>query len=254
MITTSEITLSELKKLVKEENLLPFNREIAKSHVRKMMKSVNESGIIRDPLIGRMKYDGNRLAIVDGQHLVSAIVLLSKDRRFKNITCKIKDYETKSEVIKDISKVNNVQKTWGNQDFLDAWYKFGSSSNSKHWPNYCHLWSRFRSGNLPPGLTIDIYTNSKDAFKDGRLEFFDIDFSNEVYNFISALKREFDCPAHMLYGALYFLKSIRTTTNIDFNKLYSRLYDILKYEAYEEDDVKGREEFRAFVKQVYNKL
>lgn len=254
MITTKQLTVTELKKLIKEENLLPFNRAIAKAHVKKMMKSVNESGIIRDPLIGRMSYDKDRLAIVDGQHLVSAIVALSSQRGFKYITCKIKDYETKSQVINDISKVNNVQKSWNDESYLDAWYKFGAANNAEYWPNYAHLWSRFKQSNLPIGLTIDIYTTNKDSFKEGSLSFYDVDFSDNVHDLLSELKKQFDCPALMLYGALNFLKSIRVHGNIDFNKLYSRLFDALKHETYESADIQNREAFRKFVRKVYTKI
>jgi hypothetical protein len=258
MITTSEITLSELKKLVKEENLLPFNREIAKAHVRKMMKSVNESGIIRDPLIGRMKYDGNRLAIVDGQHLVSAIVILSKDKRFKNITCKIKDYKTKNEVIKDISKVNNVQKSWKDENYLDAWYRFGPSNNALYYPNYAHLWDRFKQGSLPIGLIIEAYTSNKDAFREGSLTFFDVNFSDNAFTTLNELKKEFNCPSLMLYGALKFLLELRRVNGFVsdemFKKLYSRLYTAMRHKTYDQDNTSSREAFYAFAKKVYFEL
>lgn len=256
MVTTKDLKINELKKLIKEENLLPFNRQITKGHVRKMMKSIVESDIIRDPLIGRLCYDKNKLVIVDGQHLVSAIVNLSSEKQYKNITCKIKDYETKSELIRDISKVNNVQKRWTDQDYLNAWYRFGPSGNSVHFPNYSHLWTVFNQGNLPIGLTIDIYTTSKDQFKVGDLSFYDVDFSDKVYSLISDLKREFDCPSLMLYGVLNFCKAARKSRNtIDFDKLSSRLMGAMKDESYDKkEDASTRESFKRFVRKIYNQL
>lgn len=252
MVTTKEFSIADLKNLVKEENLLPFNRKIAKKHVLKMMKSVQESDLIRDPLLGRMSYDDNRLAIVDGQHLVSALVILSKDPKYKRIKCKVKDYTTKGQVIKDISKINNVQKTWKDENYLDAWYMFGPAGNPEHFPNYSHLWTRVNQGHLPIGLLIDVYTLNKDAFKEGRLTFYDIEFSERVYKLLKDLKETFDCTANMLYGVLYFAKEKRGS--VDFFKLRSRLFDSMRSETYTKDDVSTRELFREFVKNTYYKL
>ena len=256
MVTTKELTLNELKKLIKEENLLPFNRQITKGHVRKMMKSIIESDVIRDPLIGRMCYDKDKLAIVDGQHLVSAIVNLSSERPFGKITCKIKDYQTRNQLVRDMSKVNNVQKSWTDQDYLDTWYRFGPSDNSAHFPNYCHLWTVFNQGNLPIGLTIDIYTTNKDQFKEGNLSFYDVDFSDKVYGLISDLKREFNCPSLMLYGVLNFCKGTRKSRNtINFEKLSSRLMNAMRDESYDKkEDASTRESFRKFVRKIYNQI
>ena len=49
------ISRKELKDLVKEENLLPFNRNISNKHIDKMSKSISECGILRLPVIGVIK-------------------------------------------------------------------------------------------------------------------------------------------------------------------------------------------------------
>ena len=41
------IKVSELKKLVSQENLLPFNRKISEKHVAKMTDSIADCGILR---------------------------------------------------------------------------------------------------------------------------------------------------------------------------------------------------------------
>lgn len=252
MVTTKEFSIAELKNLIREENLLPFNRKIAKKHVLKMMKSVEESDLIRDPLLGKMSYDNNKLAIVDGQHLISALVILSKDPKYKRIRCKVKDYTTKGQVIKDISKINNVQKTWKDENYLDAWYMFGPSGNPEYFPNYSHLWSRVNQGELPIGLIIDIYTSNKDAFKEGKLAFYDIQFSESIFSLLRDLRLEFNCSANMLYGVLLFAKEKRQT--IDFYKLRSRLFDAMRNKTYSEREVSTRELFRDFVNHNYHKL
>ncbi len=69
-----EFKISEIKELLKEKNLLEFNREISQRHTNSIMESVNQCGILRLPIIGDIsKFDKRNYVIVDGQHLCNAL-------------------------------------------------------------------------------------------------------------------------------------------------------------------------------------
>ena len=155
-----EFKISEIKELLKEKNLLEFNREISQRHTNSIMESVNQCGILRLPIIGDIsKFDKRNYVIVDGQHLCNA--LASDPTKHKKVNCIVKKYNTKAEVIKDVSKLNNVQKTWNDENYLNAWYKFGKD-NIEHFSNYAYLWNTYNNifDGLPCGFLVDLYSRS----------------------------------------------------------------------------------------------
>lgn len=259
MTTTQKFTLSQLKELVKEHNLLPFNREISQTHTNAMRNSIIKSGVLRKPIIGKMKFDKNRLAIVDGQHLVSAITTLPKQLEIQKEECIVKEYETKKDVIFDISILNNTQKVWNDAQFLDAWYQFGADQNEDYYPNYIELYKKYNQGSLSCGLLVQIYTKSKNSFREGSLTFFDKKFSDEVYYLCNDLKDNFGSAAFMLHGVLGFCVEMHNNKKqIDWIKLKSRLFDAMRNKSYAKGDKNkknpSRDEFREFVKESYNRL
>ena len=82
-----KIKVSQLKDLIKEKNLLEFNRDIQPRHVEKMRLSIIECGLLRLPVLGDVsKFDKRDLVILDGQHLCSAITKLDpKNPKFRNL-------------------------------------------------------------------------------------------------------------------------------------------------------------------------
>lgn len=247
---------SELKNLIKEHNLLPFNREISETHINSIKDSVINSGILRFPLIGRLKFENDSYAIVDGQHLISAIVSLPKELRVSQQVCIVKEYETKKDVIYDISKLNNTQKTWRDENFLDAWYKFGDDQNEDYFTNYVRLHKKYNQGDLPCGLLVDIYSKNKDSFREGRLTFFDKYFSDEIYSLCNYLRSEFDSASFMLHGLKNFaFERHSAKKEINWIKLKSRLSDSMRSKGYENSKKKpSRDDFKNFVEEVYSKL
>ena len=129
-----EFKINEIKELLKEKNLLEFNRDISQRHTNSILESVNQCGILRLPIIGDIsEFDKRKYVIVDGQHLCNA--LITEPAKHKKVMCIVKKYNTKDEVIKDVAKLNNVQKTWNDENYLDAWYKFGKD-NGIHTTTY----------------------------------------------------------------------------------------------------------------------
>ena len=240
------INVKELKSLVKEENLLPFNRTISDKHVLKMTESIADCGILRLPVIGNLLYAKGKRAIIDGQHLVVSI--LKSDA--KDIQCILKDYETKEEVISDVSKLNNTQKSWKDEDFLDAWYKYGMD-NYKYYQAYAYIMEKYERYDLPCGFLVGLYAKSKNDFKLGKLEFRNFDLSNTILEIADTLKTDFKMPAHSLEGLKKWIFS-REHKTTDLVKLESRLYHALRTE--EINPKVSRDEFMEELTRLYSRL
>jgi hypothetical protein len=250
-----KIKISELKELVKEKNLLEFNRDIQPRHVEKMIKSVTNCGLLRLPIIGDIsKFDSRKLVIIDGQHLCSALTLLDPNNAYHEVNCIVKEYDNKAEVIRDIAKLNNTQKTWNDEDYLYAWVKFGKD-NIHHYADYSDLYNQYQNfEGIPCAFLIDLFAKNKDDFKEGRLEFRDRDFSMRLLQICYKLKVDFNKPSQTLHGLRLwaFERYFRDKREIDFVKLESRLFDSLRNNKARE--FSNREEFREFVQTIYTKI
>lgn len=252
-----KIKKSELKILLKDNNLLEFNREISDIHVSKMRDSIINCGLLRLPVIGDVsKFDKERKqVIIDGQHLCKAITSLPTGVLVGNIPCVVKKYNNKGEVIADISKLNNTQKTWSDENYLDAWFKFGKD-NIEHYTNYAYLWNAYYHSfsGLPCGFLVDLYSKNKDAFKEGRLTFRDREFSDKLAQICLMLKEDFKKGSFTLHGLRMWamVRKFDEKKDIDFKKLKSRLINAVR--TNEDKNCNGRDDFKEFVHTVYTRL
>ena len=250
-----KIKTTKLKDLVKECNLLEFNRDIQPRHVEKMVKSVINCGLLRLPILGDIsKFDKRELVIIDGQHLCTALTQLDPKNAVKEVECIIKVYQNKGEVIRDIAKLNNTQKTWNDEDYLYAWVKFGKD-NLNHYSAYSDLYNQYENfEGIPCSFLIDLFAKNKDDFKEGKLEFRDREFSMKLLQICYKLKVDFKKPSQSLHGLRLwaFDRKFKEKRDINFQKLESRLFDALRNNKSRE--FSNREEFREFVQSIYTKL
>tara|TARA_A100001201_G_scaffold142069_2_gene139233 strand:- start:6 stop:761 length:756 start_codon:yes stop_codon:yes gene_type:complete len=249
-IITKKVSFNKLKSLLEDKNLIPFNREIKKTHTKNMAESIFECGVLRDPVIGDISsFDKKKKwVLIDGQHLSQAIVQNNYNNN-ESVLCKIKKYSSKEEVINDISLLNNTQKKWNDENYLKAWYNYGT--DNPNWQYYSELY-RLNFDvfiNLPLGLILSVYTNSKRSFKLGRLNFPNKNFSDKLIIVCNMLKEKFKKPAHTITGLVMWCKSEK---NIDFKKLQSRLEVSLRNN--EDKNFNGRDDFRDFVNNLYNRV
>lgn len=250
-----ELSLKEIKELTKEDRLLSFNRDIQPRHVNKMIQSVNECGILRLPVIGDISaFDKRKRVIIDGQHLCVGITKLDKNNQMSKVKCLLKVYKEKSEVIADIAKLNNTQKTWNDEDYLYAWYKFGRD-NVDHYINYSELYNTYQNfEGIPCSFMVDLFAKSKDDFKEGKLEFRDKDFSTKILQICYKLRESFNKPAHTLHGLRMWAveRVFVEKREIDYVKLESRLFDALR--TSKDNEFNGRDDFREFIQRIYTKI
>ena len=252
-VETKSFTRAEIKDLLTSKNLLEFNREINQNHVNKMAKSIQECGILRLPVIGDVSsFDKRKHVIVDGQHLSKALIDTYKNGEFQ---CIVKKYESKADLIKDVAKLNKVQKKWDDTNFLNAWHKYGKD-NVEYYANYNYLWYVYTQtfDGLPIGYMIDLYAKSKGEFKEGRLEFRDSDFSDKVAQVAYMLSTQYQKPALTLHGLRIwaFNRRFQEKKDIDFVKLTSRLQQALKNN--EDKYCNSREDFAELVNVVYTRI
>ena len=251
-LTNKSLEFSDLKKLLLKKNLLSFNRKINKAHVRDMANSIMNCGLLRDPIIGDVSsFDHRRkYVIIDGQNLAQAIINLGYNNK-QPIQCKIKVYENKAQLIYDISTLNTVQKRWTDTDFLLAWFNYGKD-NLEHWTNYAYL-HRQKYDIFPKlslGNIISIYTNKKRAFKQGKLKFFNREFSDKLVQTAYLLKDKYNKPAHTISGLIYW--AIPNKENVDFIKLNSRIKTALRNN--EDKYCNGRDDFKEFINKIYTRV
>ena len=250
-----EFKKTELKELLQTKNLLEFNRDLSEKHVEKMIKSIVDCGILRYPVIGDVSaFDKRNYVIIDGQHLCKAIVNLPNGSAVNKINAITKVYTDKKEVIEDISKLNNTQKSWNDENYLDAWYKYGRS-NESYFSNYSYLYNLYNEvyDGLPCGFLVDLYSVSKSSFREGNLEFKNREFSDKLASLCYDLKKDFKKASFALTGlSIWAFGRINEKKDIDFFKLRSRLFRALSNR--EDKNIQGREEFKEFVKETYTRL
>ncbi len=163
--------------------------------------------------------------------------------------------QTKEELIRDVAKLNNVQKTWNDENYLNAWYKYGRD-NLDHFGNYAHLWNLYNDvfDGLPCGFLVDLYAKNKAGFRTGNLEFRDKKFSDKLAQISFMLKNDYKKGSFTLQGlrTWAFDRKFNQLKDIDFKKLESRLKMSLKNN--EDHYCNGRDDFKEFVDRIYKRL
>jgi hypothetical protein len=250
-----KFTRQELQELLLPENLLPFNRDITGAHVGKMVRSVEACGLLRAPIIGRLNYvDPPIHAIIDGQHLTTAIVSMKHMHEYDSIECIVKDFDSKRDVINAVARVNNTQKIWNDEHYLRAWHLYGED-NGKYYGNYQFLMNLFTNDNLPCSFVVALYCYSKEEFKAGELTFRDKDFCDKVYKLALMLKNQYDKQSPCLYGLEMWAKRrhFHDKKKINFEKLESRVKAGIRTKERGAMAV-GRDDFGSWIDEVYNRL
>jgi len=238
----------QVQELLQPENLLHFNRNISLKHSKILSKSIDEIGMLRLPIIGDLSKIPNQKnkSIVDGQHLLKGFLLNKKN---KNINCLIKKYSSKQELINDISLLNSTQKRWTDKDYLDAWCEFGPD-NFKYYHNYSDLrifYLEVYKG-LTLGTLLTIWAKDKNEFKLGRLTFNDRDLCKQISELCYVIYSKFGKKSFLQQGLIYEMRSGK----YNYEKLKSRLITSLNNN--EDKNMKGRDDFREFIINIYNRL
>lgn len=90
------------------------NRQVNLNHVKNLMRSMTENGVLINPIIVNKKYE-----VIDGQHRLRACT----DLELPIYYLIAKDYN-----IKEVHALNLNQKNWSNQDYLEAYANDGNNN------------------------------------------------------------------------------------------------------------------------------
>jgi hypothetical protein len=128
---------------------LPMNREVLPNHVENMVKSLRKMGCIRDIItvytnILEGKY---KTYVVDGQHLLNALIRENMPVSFRTITVK-----NEKELVENMAALNNTSKSWSLLDYINA-YKVIN-------PDYMKLLKYINLYNLEPTMIAMISTEN----------------------------------------------------------------------------------------------
>jgi hypothetical protein len=99
-------------------NNLPFNRNVDKAHVRKLVESMKKNGFKGVIQIIKTKFiDGvERYYVVDGQHRLAAALQLNIPIKFE-----LTELKSKMKTAEFIAELNTSAKSWGTSNFLEVW-------------------------------------------------------------------------------------------------------------------------------------
>tara|TARA_R100000152_G_C6764645_1_gene189297 strand:- start:424 stop:1167 length:744 start_codon:yes stop_codon:yes gene_type:complete len=245
---TITLNRKQIEQLLLEKNLLSFNRSISLPHSVKLSKSIKEIGVLRYPVIANVSkiFKDKKMSIIDGQHLLKGFLL---NKTNKSINCIYKTYNNRGELIKDVSVLNSTHKNWNDSNYLDAWYYYGTD-NKKHYHNYIQMYNYKNDiyKGIPIGTLIDIFGDGKTNFRSGKMVFKNIELSKQIADLCLELKIKHKKGSFTLSGLIMEMK----TKKYDYNKLRSRLLNALRNG--EDKNCNGREDFREFIKTIYNRL
>lgn len=129
--------------------LAGINRPIIPNQVTKLAESIKTMGIVRPVVIAYLNFIANvRLPyVIDGQHLLNALIKLGLDIPY--VTIEVKD---KKDLVEKIAKLNSSSKSWTMLDYIVAW----SSIN----PQYKKLGEYYQIHDIELGILASILSGN----------------------------------------------------------------------------------------------
>lgn len=178
--------------------LLPFNRDVKKSHVMKLVKSMEKHGVtsfvtvvITDCIDGVM-----RKWVVDGQHRLAAF-------QFRNtpVLYTVVRASSKKEIVRLIADLNTTSRKWTTRNFLNAWHSLKIR-------DYEILKGILDETKLPLGFLLETLTEFEEKKAMGEFNRGDFEIVNEErglrhIDYIMSLKPLLP-RSYRIYSALVF--------------------------------------------------
>jgi hypothetical protein len=222
---TITITKKEVGELLKQENLLPFNRKIKESHANGIRDSLLTYGLIKPPVLVVLKYDNDKKAIGDGQHTLTALYSLMKSNDLVEVS--VIKCNTKRDVIDLIAKLNTTGKGWVLDDFLHSWINFGY--DNEQYPNYEFIQNRMEQSGLTLDKILSIFVKNKPKFKKGTVIFNEMIFAQTTYLLTKHFRLKYNFPSHTLSGVVSFGKSVKFQSPDNVKDFVSRVDAYISY-------------------------
>ena len=161
----------QFQKFLLELETMPkgFNRPTKDTHVQGMTLSVLKLGVTRMINVVRTSAFGkeNGLYILDGQHLVKAILSLTPSNLRGDFIVSIKDIKDIEDIITTVSLINSTASNWTLDDYLKSWVAEGKK-------DYIIFEDTLRRTKQNHNSLIEAFTgthgNGNKDFKEGRFK------------------------------------------------------------------------------------
>jgi hypothetical protein len=153
-------------------NNLPFNRNVDKVHVRKLVESMKKNGFKGVIQIIKTKFiDGvMRYYVVDGQHRLAAAMQLNIPIRFE--LTELKSKMKTAEFLKDL---NTSAKSWGTTNFLEVW----SAMDIREYVALAQI-QKDTGFQITPLLECYLETSNQSEYRNGKMRFPNEDNSDKI--------------------------------------------------------------------------
>lgn len=201
--------------------LAGINRPINPAQVTKLAKSIDNMGIIRPVVIGRISFiDGKPTNyIIDGQHLFNALLRNNMDIPYIIVT--VKD---KKDLVEKIALLNASSKNWAMIDYITAWSCISEE--------YVKLKKYFNVYDIDLGTIASILTGGVSdggyitrKIKDGSFKVVDEKFNVQVLDCLTDILKvipRMDRESNR-YASREYITFLRTTPNYNHKKFMVNL-------------------------------
>lgn len=104
---------------VKDIKALPFNRVISMKQADRLLNSMVNNGILRDPVLIKGKLNTSKVGYwtADGQHMLAALTKIDHP----SVTCKIIETNDLPTIVNIMASLNNVNLRWVLDDYVAAY-------------------------------------------------------------------------------------------------------------------------------------
>lgn len=187
--------------------LLPHNRPIVQTHVRRLVASMSERPHLR---IARPILVNEAYQVIDGQHRLKAAELNGQSIYYMLVP---------GLTIDDARLLNALQRTWG---LLDYGYSYASSKL----PGYVQFIETYEARNLPPSIVLEYMavtdTKRRYDFRIGLLQVIDQAVLDERLDQVEDIIKVFN-PGATPYIVASAFSIVHTTKGYDHERMLKRI-------------------------------
>lgn len=217
------------------------------NHIRRIKSSMNENGVLMNPIIINQMYE-----VVDGQHRLAA----AKESK-KGIYYII----AKNYTLKEVHTLNLNQKNWTVKDYmhgyanigvipyikLSKFYKINNDFTINDCIAMCSNNSGGRSANLSQKYRTDQNSsNLKEVFEEGTWKGKDFNLAQEYADKIKQIKKHYE-----KYNKSIFVGTmLNLLSNINFD--YDHFMHKLKIQPGKLVDCTNRSQYKLLIEDIYN--
>ena len=140
---------------------MPLNRPVQEVGAKRMKLSVMRNGVMRDVIV---YWDSkkNKYFVIDGQHLVKALIELDLP-----IRCRVIENKSETEITQLMIDLNNTSKSWKLEDYVHGWKESGKKDYRTLEDAYTVMYADIQLSVIIQAYTQQNRTKATRMVKDG---------------------------------------------------------------------------------------